>query len=256
MATVQGIREKVHLPIYDSLQIEPEQQLREVSGGSTIKFFVDVQRKTKLETNLQSASLLPHFNTFEARAMRVVISDLPPAFPDAETDPNAVSKGDDSEGFDVTDGDGNGIDSAGHIEGSPDYVPDNAVTADLELDLKQLMELLKEARESDDGETSLELPDEAATLFVGDTELADTTAVENAGAEIPITVGDLEAMVESLDKKAPPLEQIRFNDGAGNVISKLVFNTVTTLFVGEKIMIEMPTWFFPAERVPIRLPRT
>ena len=40
-----------------------------------------MQGKTKLETNLQSASLLPHYNTFEARAMRVVISDLPPEFP-------------------------------------------------------------------------------------------------------------------------------------------------------------------------------
>jgi hypothetical protein len=67
MAAVQGIREKVHLPIYDSLQVESEKQLREFVKSSTIKFFVDVQLKTKLETNLQSASLLPHFNTFEAR---------------------------------------------------------------------------------------------------------------------------------------------------------------------------------------------
>jgi hypothetical protein len=29
-----------------------------------------------------------------------------------------------------------------------------------------------------------------------------------------------------------------------------VFNTVTTLFVGEKIMIEMPTWFFPGGAGP------
>jgi hypothetical protein len=53
-----------------------------------------------------------------------------------------------------------------------------------------------------------------------------------------------------MDKKSPPLEQIRPNNGAGNVISKLVFNTVTTLFVGEKIMIEMPTWFFPGGAGP------
>src|SRR6266487_5406283 len=87
MATVQGIREKVHLPIYDSIFVEPEQQLREATkGGSKIKFFVDVQRKTKLETNLQSASLLPHYNTFEARAMRVVISDLPPEYSDEVDD--------------------------------------------------------------------------------------------------------------------------------------------------------------------------
>src|SRR4029450_9517342 len=82
MAVVQGIREKVHLPIYDSFHVKPKEQLRDVANGSSsiLKFFVDVQRKTKLETNLQSASLLPHYNTFEARAMRVVISDLPPEF--------------------------------------------------------------------------------------------------------------------------------------------------------------------------------
>ena len=56
---------------------------------------------------------------------------------------------------------------------------------------------------------------------------------------------DLEDLIESFEKKAPPLEQIRPNNGAGNLINKLIFNTVTTLYVGEKIMIEMPTWFFP-----------
>src|SRR5215831_13665496 len=80
MAVVQGIREKVHLPLYDSLSVEAEKQLREAESSSTLKFFVNVQGKTKLETNLQSASLLPHYNTFEARAMRVVMSDLPPEF--------------------------------------------------------------------------------------------------------------------------------------------------------------------------------
>src|SRR5919106_3217022 len=80
MAVVQGVKEKVHSPIYDSLNIEPEKQLRDVETSSTLRFFVNVQGKTKLETNLQSASLLPHYNTFEARAMRVVISDLPPEF--------------------------------------------------------------------------------------------------------------------------------------------------------------------------------
>src|SRR6266545_1260287 len=82
MAIVQGIREKVHAPVYDCLTVEAKQQLREAEPSSTLKFFVDVQRKTKLQTNLQSASLLPHYNTFEARALRVVISDLPPEFPE------------------------------------------------------------------------------------------------------------------------------------------------------------------------------
>src|SRR3954453_16745634 len=85
MAIVKGIREKVHLPIYDSIKVEPREQLRKVESSSTLKFFVNVQNKTKLETNIQAASLLPHYNTFEARAMRVVISDLPPEFTDKET---------------------------------------------------------------------------------------------------------------------------------------------------------------------------
>jgi hypothetical protein len=77
MAVVKGIKEKVHLPLYDSLFVRPRRQLREVESSSVLKFFANVQGKTKLETNMQSASLLPHWNTFEARALRVVISDLP-----------------------------------------------------------------------------------------------------------------------------------------------------------------------------------
>jgi hypothetical protein len=41
-----------------------------------IRFFVDVQNKTKLETNLQASGILPSLNTFEARALRVVVSAL------------------------------------------------------------------------------------------------------------------------------------------------------------------------------------
>jgi len=259
MASVQGIREKVHLPIYDSIFVEPEEQLRDATkGGSTIKFFVDVQQKNKLETNLQSASLLPHYNTFEARAMRVVISDLPPEFPDADKDQNAVTDGEgDSGGFSVTDAneDELGTDDSGNVV-TTNVPDDQLVTADLEMDLKRLMELLKEARDSDSGDTTLDIDDDDVTLIRNDQELVDVTGntpIANliaAGAEIVLDVADLEAAIETLDKKAPPLEQIRSNDGAGNVISKLVFNTVTTLFVGEKIMIEMPTWFFPGGAGP------
>src|SRR6476469_2451741 len=98
MAIVQGIRERVHLPLYASLKIDTEEQLRKAESSGTLKFFINVQNKTKLETNLQSASLLPHLNTFEARAMRVVISDLPPEFPDKLTV--------DGEEFPVTDDNG------------------------------------------------------------------------------------------------------------------------------------------------------
>jgi hypothetical protein len=39
-----------------------------------VRFFVDVQNKTKLETNLQASGVLPSLNTFEARALRVVVA--------------------------------------------------------------------------------------------------------------------------------------------------------------------------------------
>ena len=249
MATVQGIRERIGQPIIDAFRVPPGKQLRDIEPGSTLKFFVNVQGKTKLETNLQSASLLPHYNTFEARAMRVVISDLPPEFSD-----QALSKGKGSEGFPVTDEDGNAIDSAGEIEGATgsSFSEDKAVTANLKFDLKRLMELLKEVRESEEKEKIIGIRAEGVTLRAQEKDLEPTVidTVEDAGGLIILTVADIEALIESMEKLAPPLEQIRSNDGAGNIISKLIFNTVTTLFVGEKIMIEMPTWFFPGGAGP------
>jgi hypothetical protein len=75
MAKVQGLKEKLHMPIYDAFFVRPKQQFREaMTDPRMIRFFVDVQNKTKLETNLQASGVLPSMNTFEARAMRVVIS--------------------------------------------------------------------------------------------------------------------------------------------------------------------------------------
>jgi hypothetical protein len=42
-----------------------------------------------------------------------------------------------------------------------------------------------------------------------------------------------------------PLDDQLFGD-AIRIFSRLIFNSVTTFFVGEKVMIQMPTWFFPA----------
>src|SRR6266481_1493576 len=244
MASVQGIREKVHLPIYDSLAVEPEKQLRDVEASSTLKFFVNVQGKTKLETNLQSASLLPHYNTFEARAMRVVISDLPPTFPE---DPKAQK-----DDLDVTDAEGNKIDSAGKVEGKTGFVAASVVTADIDIGLNRLMELLAEARDDSEKKTKLGISDEGVSLLAAGNPLnsTETGNVEGAGGEIELSVKDLEDIIDTLDKKAPAKEQLRPNDGAGTIIGKLIYNTVTTLYVGEKIMIQMPTWFFPAGAGP------
>jgi hypothetical protein len=249
MATVQGIRERIGQPIIDAFRVPPGKQLRDVEAGSTLKFFVNVQGKTKLETNLQSASLLPHYNTFEARAMRVVISDLPPEFSD-----QALSKGKGSEGFPVTDEDGNAIDSTGEIEGATgsSFNEDKAVTANLKFDLKRLMELLGEVRESQEKEKIIGIRADGVTLRAEEQDLDSTQIgnVETAGGLIILAVADIEALIESMEKLAPPLEQIRPNDGAGNIISKFIFSTVTTLVVGEKVMIEMPTWYFPGGAGP------
>jgi hypothetical protein len=209
MAVVQGIRDTVHLPIYDSIHVERGAHLIDVENASTLKYFVDVQRKTKLETNRQSASLLPHYNTFEARAMRVVISDLPPAYSeDVPVDVEGVETG-------------------------------TTTSQTLKTDLKRAMELLEEARGSEDGDAVVYI--DPATGEEDDT---------GGGTSVTLTIDDLELAIEDLDKKAPAPEQLRPNNGSGTTISKFIYNTVTTLYVGEKIMIQMPTWFFPAGAGP------
>jgi hypothetical protein len=269
MAIVQGIKEKCHLPIYDSFTVDAGQQLGEVENSSTLKFFVNVQGKTKLETNLQSASLLPHYNTFEARAMRVVISDLPPEFPSdvKVTDESPVT---DEEGFQVfVDGDGNVLDV--DENGDPITPPDNASTeedesaaysvfAEFELGLGRIMELLTEARENSDHLTFIDVDEEGVTISAFDdddneVDIDNTTLVTNVlagGGSIEMSVGDLERLIdEQVDQQdQPPKEQLNPNNGSGTIIGKLIYNTVTTLYVGEKIMIQMPTWFFPAGAGP------
>lgn len=205
MAVVQGIREKVHLPIYDAVLVEPGEQLgdvEEVDKSGTLKFFVNVQKKSKLATNLQSASLLPHYNTFEARAMRVVISDLPPVFSDTVDVEIAATKG-----------------QARHT---------------VKTDLQRAMELLDEARDNDDGETEINI-DTATGLETED----------GSGTDVTVEVSDIEEAIASLEQDAPPEEQIYPSNGSGNLISQIIFNSITTLYVGEKVMIQMPTWFFP-----------
>jgi hypothetical protein len=240
MAVVQGIREKVHLPLYDSVSIEPRKQLVDVERSSTLRFFVNVQNKTKLETNLQSASLLPHYNTFEARAMRVVISDLPPQYPDAETDKVTVK----DEGLAITDDEGRSFGDDGKV-----ITGGAGITADIEIGLDQAMELLHEARTSDDREGVLDLDaDGVVVQNVAGTGEVPETAVDlaiDAGAAIRFTAKELESLIQDLEKRSPPRVQLRPHDGAGTVVGKLIYNTVTTFYVGEKVMISMPTWFFP-----------
>ena len=142
--------------------------------------------------------------------MRVVISDLPPDF--SEEVP---------------------VDVDGVVTG-------NGQTKTLKTDLKRAMELLEEARENDPPETEVTVNDDGEEVDPGtDTDF-----------KITVTADDLELAIEDLDKKAPAPEQLHPNNGSGTIISKFIYNTVTTLYVGEKIMIQMPTWFFPAGAGP------
>jgi hypothetical protein len=243
MAVVQGIREKVHLPLYDSLTIEPEKQLWDTEKSGTLKFFVNVQGKNKLETNLQSASLLPHYNTFEARAMRVVISDLPPEFPDDDKSPLGHV-----EEVEVSDPNGNMFKD----DGTMDPALGAGISAKLEATAGQIATLYEQASASDDGAAEVDVDDDMVALV--DRAGADITAANlpgvltnlfTLGATVVLSKEDIEEMNDDLNRHAIPKEQLDRNNGSGTLIGKMVYNTVTSLFVGEKVMISMPTWFFP-----------
>ncbi len=98
MAKVQGVKEKLHFPLYDAFFVPgpgpnntpPAKIFQEaMTDPRVIRFFVDVQNKTKLETNLQAAGQLPSLNSFEARALRVVVSNQR-CCPD-DDDPKAIN---------------------------------------------------------------------------------------------------------------------------------------------------------------------
>ena len=85
MAKVQGVKEKLHWPMYDAFFVKDEDKSTGtgkktftdfMTDPRVIRFFVDIQNKTKLETNLQASGVLPSLNTFEVRALRVVVSNL------------------------------------------------------------------------------------------------------------------------------------------------------------------------------------
>ena len=85
MAKVQGIQEKLHWPLYDAFVVPEPNGTTPAPSFATemakrdariLRFFVDVQNKTRLETNLQASGQLPSLNRYEVRAMRVVVSPL------------------------------------------------------------------------------------------------------------------------------------------------------------------------------------
>ena len=108
MSKVQYVKEKLHSPVYDAFFVKDEFKSGTAGDKKTfidfmtdprvIRFFVDIQSKTKLETNLQASGVLPSLNTFEARALRVVVSNLRPTeFKAATGDANPKGRGNESE---------------------------------------------------------------------------------------------------------------------------------------------------------------
>ena len=79
-------KEKIHHVLYDAVPAVPGDEeengagdsgfARLLGSGNTLSFFQDLQRKTKLETNMEASGLLSR-NSYEIRAMRVVIGPLP-----------------------------------------------------------------------------------------------------------------------------------------------------------------------------------
>lgn len=161
MARVQGVKEKLHSPLYDAFFVPgvagptPAKRFSDVmTDPRAIRFFVDVQNKTRLETNLQASGVLPSLNNFEARALRVVVSN-PPCL----------------------------IEPAAILDAGNKY----------------------------------------CAGYEGNTTGAGIEFVE----EIQELCGQSCAQLSS-------------------IVAELIYNSVTTLLVGEKTMIEMPTYFFPA----------
>ncbi len=229
MAVVKGVRELVHQQLYDAVAIKPGRRLGEILTSNVLRFFQDVTGKTKLLTNMQAASLLPHWNTFEAHALRVVISDLPSVVSESATIKLEVVV----------------VDCAGQPVGNRKVELSNfKLTHFVEFTRRVESSEIKALRLSLDalenlGLTVTAIPPDTTTQPLAPDELAE------------ITRTTLKEAVDKFGKDIiPAKEQIFPNNGFGGLIGKFIYNTVTTFFVGEKIMIQVPTWFFPAGAGP------
>jgi hypothetical protein len=78
MGRVNGVKEKLHFPLYDAVHVPANEWLGDVmtdlGDPQALHFFVNLNNKTKIETNLQQAGRLPSQNAFEVRALRIVAS--------------------------------------------------------------------------------------------------------------------------------------------------------------------------------------
>jgi hypothetical protein len=227
MAVIKGVKEKVHLPLYDAISVKPGRRLGEILTSNVMRFFQDVTGKTKLLTNMQAASLLPHWNTYEARALRVVISDLPAQMPDT---PEVVVEG---------------------VEVRRDTHLDSASTIQLvkltNFNLRHFVELKRRVEGQGLEEVELTLADLQVLKLTTDPVLSAGRVVISRSV---LNDAEVKFTQNGNGRVLPPVEQLFPHDGFGTLIGKFVYNTVTTFFVGEKIMIQVPTYFFPAGAGP------
>ena len=215
MATVKGVKEKLHMPIYDAFFVPgvkngtPAKTFAEMmTDPRVIRFFVDVQNKTRLETNLQAAGVLPSLNTFEARAMRVAASTFCP----------------DRFAFNVV--------YDGILEVGNDYrALANPTDDDAEKAAKNIRSIAEAV-------SAVPRVTSHITAYIkrglDDYETQFPTGTTPNREQKSNFVGDI------VDAYAAGC------DAAGAVLPELIYNSVTTLLVGEKIMIEVPTSFFPS----------
>jgi hypothetical protein len=221
MARVSGVKEKVHSPLYDAFFVPG---VKNGTGAKTfkdvmtdprvIRFFVDIQNKTRLETNLQASGVLPSLNTFEARAMRVVASTF--CVPETALKHPDIQKA--------------------IIRAAEKYRSDNGQDPAVDppqQDKDQLVNSIRAAIEKLVG--SININEYVRTAIVSAAETFRTSAIISPlGSDITNLTDQI---IDSFEAGC---------DASSTFLSELIFNSVSTLLVGEKTMIEMPTFWFPA----------
>jgi hypothetical protein len=185
---------------------------------------------------MQAASLLPHWNTFEAHALRVVISDLPSVVSESATINLEVGV----------------VDSAGQPRSDGTPQNNQRKVALTNFKLTHFVEFTRGVENSKIKALRLSL-DTLQNLGL------EVKSVVPPDTDPPLGLEEFaDINRETLNRATglfgreviPTKEQIFSNNGFGGLIGKFIYNTVTTFFVGEKIMVQVPTWFFPAGAGP------
>jgi hypothetical protein len=228
MARVQGVREKFHSPIYDAFLVPPDpaKTFKDfMTDPRMIRFFVDVQNKTKLETNLQASGVLPSLNTFEARAMRVIASTFCLPLDGLSILRKAI------------------IDACNEYRIAKPFAAD-ATSGPPPAEQQTRDRLINEIRRT--------FATVIGTASVnGHLNQAILEAADQYRKAAPLPAANSAPGPADQDAQTTLVEVIlnAFDAGcraAGGVLPQLIYNSVTTLLVGEKIMIESPTFYFPS----------